>query len=107
MFVQGLVSTKDIEIRRILNKLEKEPNLTLQNLAKDFQRFINVQQDAKDTKVSSMLHIKKAHQENKVKKKKLLLTRYACGELHFYNNCPYKINIFIGEKKKKKKKDNT
>ena len=31
VFVQGLVSTKDAEIRRrILNKLENEPNITLQ-----------------------------------------------------------------------------
>ena len=37
IFVQGLVSTKDAEIR-ILNKLENEPNLTLQNLAEDCQR---------------------------------------------------------------------
>lgn len=44
IFVQGLVSTKDTEIRRrVLNKLENKPNLTLQNLAEDCQRFINVQ----------------------------------------------------------------
>ena len=37
IFVQGLVSTKDPEIKtRVLNKLENEPNLTSQNLAEDF-----------------------------------------------------------------------
>ena len=59
IFVQCLVSTKDAEIRRrVLNKLENEPNLTLQNLAEDCQGFINVRQD-KDIEVSSVLHIKK------------------------------------------------
>ena len=29
IFMQGLVSTKEAEIRRGLNKLENEPNLTL------------------------------------------------------------------------------
>ena len=56
-FVQGLVLTKDAEIRRkVLNKLENVPNLTLQNLAEDCQRFINVRQDAKDTEVSVLTH---------------------------------------------------
>ena len=58
--------TKDAEIKRkVLNKLEDEPKLTLQNLAEDCQRFIN---DRQDSAVNSVLHIKKV-QENKVKKK--------------------------------------
>ena len=58
IFVQGLVSSKDTEIRRrVLNKLENEPNLTLQNLAEDSQRFINVRQDAKDIEVSDVSYI--------------------------------------------------
>ena len=41
-FVQGLVSTKDAKIRRrVLNKLENEPNLTFQNF-EDCQRSMNV-----------------------------------------------------------------
>ena len=41
IFVQGLVSAKDAEIRRrILTKLEGEPNLTLQSIAEDSQRFV-------------------------------------------------------------------
>ena len=72
IFVQGLVLTKDAEIRRrVLNKLENEPNLTLQNLAEDCQRFINVQQDAKDIEVIGVLHIKKVGQENKLKRKNI------------------------------------
>ena len=53
---QRLQSAKDAEIkRRVLSKIENKPNLTLQILAEDFQRFINVRQDAKYIKVSSVL----------------------------------------------------
>ena len=64
IFVQGLVSTKDAEIRRkVLNKLENEPNLTFQNLAEDFLWFINVRQNTKDIEVSGVSHIKKGRQK--------------------------------------------
>ena len=69
-FVQVLVSTKDAEIRRkVLNKLENEHDLTLQNLAEDYQQIRNVRQDAKDIEVSGVLHIKKMREEIKVKKR--------------------------------------
>ena len=43
IFVQGLVSAKDAEIRRrVLSKLENEPDLTLQKLAEDCPRIVNV-----------------------------------------------------------------
>ena len=43
IFEQEPVSTKDAEIRcRILNKLENEPNITLQQIAKDCQRQVSV-----------------------------------------------------------------
>ena len=49
IFVQGLVSTKDSEIRRrVLSKLESEPNLTLKKLAEDCQRIISVKKDSRD-----------------------------------------------------------
>ena len=48
IFKQGLISTKDAKIRRrILNKLENEPNLTPQQVPEDCQRFLNVIQDSK------------------------------------------------------------
>ena len=39
IFMRGLVSTKDAEIRRrILNRLENDPNITLQLIAEDYQK---------------------------------------------------------------------
>ena len=59
IFKQGLVSNMDTEIRRrVLNKLENEPNLTLQQIAEDCQRFVSVCQDSKDTKESGVSHEK-------------------------------------------------
>ena len=55
IFAQGIVSTKDIEIGwRVLNKPDNEYNLTLQNLAEDCQRLIDVSPDAKYTKASGV-----------------------------------------------------
>ena len=46
IFAQGLVSAKDAKIRRrVLSKLEKEPDLTLQKLAEDYQRIVSVRKD--------------------------------------------------------------
>ena len=42
IFAQGPVSAKDAEIRRrVLSKLENEPDLTLQKLAEDCQRIVS------------------------------------------------------------------
>ena len=46
IFAQGLVSAKYTEIRRrVLSKLENEPDLTLQKLAEDSQRIVSVRKD--------------------------------------------------------------
>ena len=60
IFVQGLVSTKDAEFRRrALNKLEKEPNITLQQLAEECQRIISEKQDSKNIEEAGVAHIRK------------------------------------------------
>ena len=65
IFVQGLVSTKDTEIRRrILNKLESEPNLTLKKLAEDCQRIISVKKDSRDIEESRVTHVRNLHKKN-------------------------------------------
>ena len=48
IFAQGLVSAKNAEIRRrVLSKLENEPDLTLQKLAEDCQRIVSVRKEHK------------------------------------------------------------
>ena len=70
IFVQGLVSTKDAEIRRrVLNKLENEPDITLQKIAEDCQRFVSVKQDSRDIEESGISHIKNVHQSKNYRKK--------------------------------------
>ena len=58
IFMQGPVSTKDVEIRR-RNKLEKEPNITLQQIAEDCQRYVRVKPDSKKLKNWVLLTSKK------------------------------------------------
>ena len=52
IFVQGLVSTKDSEIRRrVLSKLESEPNLTLKKLLFSGQESFSCQSGLEDQPV--------------------------------------------------------
>ena len=45
-FVQGLTAPKDKDIRsRILTIMEKDPEITLQNVTTECQRLINVKRD--------------------------------------------------------------
>ncbi|XP_026441989.1 uncharacterized protein K02A2.6-like, partial [Papaver somniferum] len=110
IFIQGLVSTKDAELRRrALNRLEKEQNITLQQLAEECQRIISEKQDSKNIEEAGLSHIKKVRSNNKPhptnsqakakhntpekSKKKPDLPRYPCqrcGERHWQNNCPYR-----------------
>ena len=60
VFVQGLISTKDSQIRhRILNKLEDEPNITLQQITEDCPKYVSVKQDSKTIEESGIAHIRK------------------------------------------------
>ena len=60
IFAQGLVSTKDAEIRRrVLSKLENEPDLKLQKLAEDCQRIVSVRKDSKNIEESGVAYIRK------------------------------------------------
>ena len=56
IFAPGLVPAKDAEIRRrVLSKLENEPDLTLQKVAEDCQRIVSVRKDSKNIEVSAYL----------------------------------------------------
>ena len=54
IFIQGLVSTKDAELRSwALNRLEKEPNITLP------QSIISEKQDSKNIEEAGVANIRK------------------------------------------------
>ena len=109
IFIQGLVSTKDAELRRwALNRLKKEPNITLQQLAEECQRIISEKQDSKNIEEAEVAHIRKVRSNKKSyspnsqakakhnfpekSQEKPDLPRYPCqrcGELHWQNDCPY------------------
>ena len=58
IFVQGLVSARDAEIRhRVLTKLENEQGLTLKKLAEDCQRVVSVKSGSKTIEESGVAHI--------------------------------------------------
>ena len=57
IFVQGLTTPKDAEIRvRLLSELEQDSKLTLQNIAEECQRIINLRHDTVKLK-KDMSHI--------------------------------------------------
>ena len=106
IFVQGLVSAKNTEIRRrVLIKFENEPNLTLQQIAEDCQRFVSVGQDWKNIEESGIAHVRKVSQRKRKKqsnspsKSKQYKNKQnnlppnpcsGCGSLHWYKDCPYR-----------------
>ena len=110
IFIQGLVSTKDTELRlQALNRLEKEPNITLQQLAEECQWIISEKQDSKNIEEAGVAHIRKVQSNRKSyspnsqmkakhnfpekSQKKPDLPRYPCQkceELHWQNDCPYR-----------------
>ena len=96
IFAQGLISSKSAEIRRrVLSKLENEPTLTLQQLAEDCQRFMNVKTDSKKIEESGVAHVRKIRKEtrqhtpHKELKKPPKYNCFRCGGKHWQNDCKY------------------
>ena len=80
IFAQGLVSTKDAETRRrVLSKLENEPDLTLQKLAEDSQRIVSVRKDSKNIEESGVAYVRKIKHRSQsyspVKERKNMITQ--------------------------------
>ena len=80
IFAQGLVSAKDAKIRRrVLSKLENEPDLTLQKLAEDCQRIVSVRKDAKNIEESGVAYVRKVKHRSQsyspVKERKNMITQ--------------------------------
>ena len=121
ILAQGLVSAKDAEIRRrVLSKLENEPDLTLQKLAEDCQRIVSVRKDSKNIDESGVAYERKVkprsqsyspvkerkkydylkfqykqtsdNQKKKPKKKKTPCACYRCRKVHWTKDCPYRTN---------------
>ena len=116
IFAQGLVSAKDAEIRRrILSKLENEPDLPLQKLAEDCQRIVSVRKDWKNIEESGVAYVRKVKRRSqsyspvkerknvitqhfntgrlvttKNKKQKQLSAYYRWWKLHWAKDCPYR-----------------
>ena len=113
------MSAKDAQIRRrVLSKLENEPDLTLQKLAEDCQRIVRVRKDSKQIEESGVAYVRKVKHRcqsyspvkerknmitqnfntgrlvtKKKKKKKKKKTRSACyryGKVHCAKDCPYR-----------------
>ena len=90
IFAQGLTSTKSAEIRRrVLTKLESEPVLTLQKLAEDCQRFINLKKDSKQIEESAIAQIQRV-KTRQPKKKPPTKNCWRCGEKHWSDDCQYR-----------------
>ena len=80
IFAQGLVSAKDADIRRrLLSKLENEPDLTLQKLAEDCQRIVSVRKDSKNIEESGVTYVRKVKHRSQsyspVKERKNMITQ--------------------------------
>ena len=97
----GQVSAKDAEIRRrVLSKLENEPDFTLQKLPEDYKIIASVRKDSKNIEVSGVAYVKKvkhrsqSHSPIKERKK------------YDYPKFQYR-QTSDNQKKKKKKKKNT
>ena len=119
VFCQGLISTKDSEIRRrVLNKLESEPNLTLQQLAEDCQRFVSMKKDSKSIEESGVSHIRKVRYNKRYspppRRRKPEMTSSSpkkrekypsspcqnCGGRHWQSECDFRTKICFNCKTK-------
>ena len=118
IFAQGLVSAKNAEIRRrVLSKLENEPDLTLQKLTEDCQRIVSCSKDSKNIVESGVAYVRKVKYRSQsyspVKERKNTITQknmitqnfntgklvttkkkspsacYRSGKLHWAKDCPY------------------
>ena len=112
IFAQGLVSAKDAEIRRrVLSKLEKEPDLTLQKLAKTVRGEWVPKKTQKNIEESGVAYVRKVKHRSQsyspVKERKKYdypkfqyrqmsnnqktppSTCYRCGKDHWAKDCPY------------------
>ena len=87
IFVLGLVSRKDSDMRRrILTKLDNEQNMSLQKLADYCQQHVNIKQESQKNKQKKQIKtMKKNHPPSACN---------GCGQFHWYKECPDKYKIW-------------
>ena len=119
ILAQGLMSAKNAEIRRrVLSKLENEPDLTLQKLAEDRQRIVSFRKDSKNIVESDVAYERKVkhrsqsyspvkerknpdyskiydyqkfqYRQTSDNQKKTPSACYRCRKLHWAKSCPYR-----------------
>lgn len=66
--MQGLISSKDAEIHsRILTKLEQDPELTVQTVAEERQRILNLRIDTAKIEERDILQVQTVRRKGKKK----------------------------------------
>ena len=103
------MSAKDAEIRRrVLSKLQNEPDVILQKLAEDCQSIVSVRKGSRNTEESGVSYVRKVKHRSQSyppvnvrkkyddtkfqyrQKKKTPSTCYPCGKIHWAKDCPYR-----------------
>ena len=103
IFVCGLKSPREADIRkRILSKLEIDPNITLQSISEECQRLINLKHDTAEIERQLPVTLVNAVKHNTDQRGKMSQLKQAdhsqrpktscrqCGEWHFVKFCPFK-----------------
>ena len=94
IFIQGLTSPCKKEVStRLLIKLEQDQKITLQSLAEECQRILNLRADTEKIEervISNIYSIKGKSQGKKNKPFFKINLCYGCGELHLFKDCPFK-----------------
>ena len=87
-------SPSEKEVRtRLLTKFEQDPKITLQSLAEECQRILNLSADTakiEERDISNIHSIKNKSQGKKNKPFFKINPCYGCGGLHLFNHCPFK-----------------
>ena len=99
IFICGLQSAQDSDIRtRLLNRLEQDPDLTLQAVTTECQRLVNLKHDTAmiERRSPSEVHAvsqtvsKEVKKTDSSKKRKPPTPCWHCGEWHYARYCRFK-----------------
>ena len=91
IFIQGLTSPSEREIRTgLLTKLEQDQKITLQSLAEECQRILDLGADTAKIEEQDISNIHTIKNKPQGKKNELFFKInlcYGCGELHLFKDC--------------------